>query len=92
VELLNLNWTSSLVWSLNQVCSGSEPDLHINTKPMGTRRWVWVRVTPGSDYVDPCKNPYPQSGYGFLAGTGTGTSESTQGLPMHFTSTDLHSN
>jgi len=57
----------------------------ITTKPVGTCRQVWVRVTPGSNYVDPCENPYPPSGYRFLAGMGMGTSESTQGLPMHFT-------
>jgi len=55
------------------------------TKPAGTRLWVQVRVTPGSTHVDPCKNPYPPSGCGFLVGTGLGTSKSTWGLPMHFT-------
>jgi hypothetical protein len=55
------------------------------TKPMGTCLWVWVRVTPGSTHVDPCENPYPPSGRGFLAGTGPGTSKSTWGLPVHFT-------
>jgi len=57
MELLNLNQTSSPIWSLNRTC--------ITTKPMGTCRWVQVRVTPGSNYVDPCENPYPPSGYGY---------------------------
>jgi hypothetical protein len=50
-------------------------------KSMGTCLQVWVWVNSGSIYMDPCKNLYPLSRYGFLLGMGTGTSKSTWGLP-----------
>ena len=68
-------------------------DFPLSIPPRGKRtrqepvplKWVRVQVNPQVQIPIPTKNPYPPSGYRFLAGMGLGTPKSTQGLPVQFT-------
>jgi hypothetical protein len=74
---------SSITYS--PVPTSPHQDSTITKKTRGSCMRVRVWVYPGVQLHRPAKNPYPPSGYRFLAGPGPGTSKSTRGLPVQFT-------